>query len=73
MLSENQVTSPVFLVAEDVVGQHSQGRDQRIGGELAGRQPLHIEIGFKLAVQLIAQAMGLRKGRWFVQWPGLPW
>ena len=38
---------------EDVVGKGTPCQDQRVGGELAAGQALHVEIGLELAVELL--------------------
>lgn len=38
---------------QDVVGQLSQMQDQVVGGELSRGQPLQVEIGLDLAVELL--------------------
>ena len=38
---------------EDVIGKSAQGHDQGVGGELAAGQPLQVEIGLELAMELL--------------------
>lgn len=44
---------------QDVVGQLGEMQDQVVGGELAGRQALQVEIGLDLAVELLVGGMRL--------------
>ncbi len=47
--------------SQHVVGEHGERQDQVVGGELAGRQPLQVEVGFVFAVKLLVGAMVLIK------------
>ncbi len=44
---------------QDVVGQLGEVQDQIVGGELARRQPLQVEIGLDLTVELLVGGMRL--------------